>query len=78
MNSSIKGLLTDDLPKDNEVTVEALRRLPREVFQERQFRLAKAIGVSANKHVLPEAEWIKPEQDVSYLKPYIQQVLFHF
>jgi ubiquinol-cytochrome c reductase subunit 7 len=66
------------LPKDNPVTTEALRRLPKEVYQERQFRLAKAISVSANKAVLPEAEWIKPEEDVSYLKPFIQQVSFYF
>ena len=66
------------MPKDNPITTEALRRLPKEVFQERQFRLAKAIQVNANKGILPEAEWIKPEHDVSYLKPFIQQVIFFF
>ena len=66
------------MPKDNDITVEALRRLPKEVFQERQFRLAKAISVSANKGVLPESEWLKPENDVSYLKPFIQQVFYNF
>ncbi len=94
------GLLTDDLQKDsNAITKEALRRLPKDVFQERQWRLARAIGANANKDVLHESEWIKPEQviwilkqiahsmllelihgvyffqDVSYLKPLVQQVV---
>jgi hypothetical protein len=57
------GLLTDDLQKEsNAVTKEALRRLPKEVFQERQWRLARAIGANANKDVLPESEWTKPEE----------------
>ena len=70
------GLLTDDLPKDSPVMQEALRRLPKEVFQERQFRLSRAISINANKGVLPEADWLKPEDDVSYLKPFLQQVVF--
>jgi ubiquinol-cytochrome c reductase subunit 7 len=56
------GLLSDDLTKENATTKEALRRLPKDVFQERQFRHAKAINVSGNKDVLPQSEWIKPEQ----------------
>ena len=56
------GLLTDDLVKENDVTREALRRLPREVFFERQYRATRAINVSIGKSVLPESEWLKPEQ----------------
>lgn len=55
------GLLTDDLTRDNDVTKEALRRLPKDVFQERQWRLTRAIGANANKDVLPESDWTLPE-----------------
>ena len=48
--------------KDNEITHEALRRLPKDVFFERQYRLARSINVSANKGVLPESEWLKAEE----------------
>jgi ubiquinol-cytochrome c reductase subunit 7 len=48
--------------RENEIVKEALRRLPAEVYQERNYRLAKAVGVSANKAVLPKEEWITPEQ----------------
>lgn len=56
------GLLSDDITRDNEITAEALRRLPKDVYQERQWRHARAISFNANKDVLPESEWLKPEQ----------------
>ncbi len=86
--------------KDNEITREALRRLPKDVYIERQYRLTRAINLSAIKSVLPESEWIKPDdvnnfifriefepltrtssflflkkKDLSYLKPFIEQVV---
>jgi hypothetical protein len=54
--------MTDDLIRDNPVTLEALRRLPPDVYQERQYRLARAIGVSANKGVLPKEDWMTGDQ----------------
>lgn len=56
------GLLSDDLLKENDIVREALRRLPSEVFQERQYRLTRAINLSSGKSVLPESEWTKPEE----------------
>jgi hypothetical protein len=58
----LKGLLTDDTVKDSEITREALRRLPHDVYQERQFRMTRALAYSGNKSILPESEWITPEQ----------------
>ena len=69
------GLLTDDLMRENEITNEALRRLPADVYQERNYRLARAIGINANKGVLPRDQWTTVEQDVSYLKPFVEQVI---
>ena len=56
------GLLTDDLVRENDVVKEALKRLPKDVYQERQFRLARAIGLSGNKDVLPQDQWTTLEQ----------------
>lgn len=61
------GLLTDDLIRDNEITKEALRRLPKDVFQERQYRLTRAISLSGNKDVLPQSEWTKPDEVITRL-----------
>ena len=59
--------------KDNDISKEALRRLPKEVFFERQFRLARSIGYSANKAVLEESEWIKIE-DVYFHMDYFFEI----
>lgn len=65
--SILLGLLTDDLLKENDVVKEALRRLPSDVYQERNYRLARAINFSANKSVLPRNEWTTPEQVASFV-----------
>lgn len=53
--------------KDSEVTREALRRLPKDVYQERQYRLTRAIGYNTGKSVLPESQWTKPEEVINEL-----------
>ncbi len=68
-------MLTDDLIKENDVTVEALRRLPAEVYQERQYRLARAIQYSANKSVLSKDEWTIAEQVRPLPKPIIKNLI---
>ena len=60
---SYQGLLSDDLMKEsNDVIAEAVRRLPKEVFDERQFRLSRAIQYNSGKTILPESQWTKPEE----------------
>ena len=61
-----EGLMTDDLTRSNPVVEEALRRLPPDVFQERQWRLTRAISANANKDVLPESEWLKSEEVIFF------------
>lgn len=53
--------------KENEIVKEALRRLPGEVFQERQYRLTRAINLSSGKAVLSESDWTKPEQVIEQI-----------
>ncbi|XP_060801520.1 cytochrome b-c1 complex subunit 7-like [Amyelois transitella] len=68
------GLVRDDLLYENEDVVEALRRLPDHVLDERNYRLIRAVQLSSQKTVLPKAEWTKLEEDVLYLSPIVAQV----
>jgi ubiquinol-cytochrome c reductase subunit 7 len=67
-------LFTDDYLKQDNVVQEALKRLPKDVFQERQFRLTRSLLVSSKKDVLPKEEWTTFENDLQYLTPYVEQV----
>lgn len=55
--------------------VEALRRLPEHVVDERNFRLVRAMHLSMNKNILPKDQWIKWEEDNRYLSPTLEQVV---
>lgn len=54
---------------------EAIRRLPTKLYDERMWRITRAIQLSANKIVLPKEEWTKWEEDVKYLEPYLDEVV---
>ena len=61
------GLLFDDVRKDCPELKEAVRRLPKHLQEERQFRMTRALYLSMRKEILPEEEWTKYE-DVSSAK----------
>lgn len=54
---------------------EAIRRLPRKLYDERNYRLIRAMQLSMTKTVLPKEEWTKYEEDVKYLEPYLDEVI---
>jgi ubiquinol-cytochrome c reductase subunit 7 len=67
--------LYDDLiPDESPLVQEALRRLTPQQRAERTYRFRRALAINVKKTVLPEAEWIKPEQDVPYLEPVLKQI----
>uniref|UniRef100_A0A4D5RA02 Cytochrome b-c1 complex subunit 7 n=1 Tax=Scolopendra viridis TaxID=118503 RepID=A0A4D5RA02_SCOVI len=68
------GLLQEDLLYEDEEVKEALRRLPQEVKDERNFRMITAIHHSMCHKYLPKEKWTKMEEDISYLKPYLDEV----
>ncbi|KND01436.1 ubiquinol--cytochrome-c reductase subunit 7 [Spizellomyces punctatus DAOM BR117] len=69
------GLRYDDLiPEENEVVQGALNRLPPKEYHDRVFRQRRAINLSAQQSELEPKEWTKPEEDVRYLTPLVQQV----
>lgn len=53
---------------------EAVSRLPPDVLQAREQRIAVAFHLSMNHEILPKEKWTKYEEDVKYLDPYIEQV----
>ncbi|XP_072742904.1 cytochrome b-c1 complex subunit 7 [Anoplolepis gracilipes] len=68
------GLWRDDCLYESEDVKEALRRLPQEIKDERNFRIVRAMQLDANKRLLPKEQWTKFEDDKLYLQPYIEEV----
>lgn len=53
---------------------EAIRRLPEEEQLARAYRFRRAFQLSIQHTELPKAEWTKPEEDIRYLTPILEQV----
>merc|ERR1711964_259235 len=68
------GLMRDDTIHEDENVKEALRRLPEDVYNDRMFRIKRALDLSMKMQVLPKDQWIKFEEDVHYLTPYLLEV----
>ncbi|EJD42008.1 14 kDa subunit of cytochrome bd ubiquinol oxidase [Auricularia subglabra TFB-10046 SS5] len=70
------GLLYDDLiVEENDTVQKALSRLPKQAIYDRSFRIRRAQQQDVLHSDLPESQWTKPEDDVPYLTPYIEQVV---
>ncbi|KAI0179094.1 putative ubiquinol--cytochrome-c reductase [Hypoxylon sp. FL1284] len=69
------GLRADDLiVEENEDVVKALKRLPEKEAYDRVYRLRRAFQASTTHKLLPKSEWTKPDEDVPYLQPLINQI----
>ncbi|KYN40392.1 Cytochrome b-c1 complex subunit 7 [Trachymyrmex septentrionalis] len=68
--------MKDDLMNDQRHpdVAEALRRLPQEVLDQRNFRIIRAMQLSACHRILPKEQWTKYEEDVDYLTPYLDEI----
>ncbi|XP_031651035.1 cytochrome b-c1 complex subunit 7-like isoform X2 [Oncorhynchus kisutch] len=69
------GLLRDDTIHEDGDVKEALRRLPEKVYNDRMFRLKRALDLSMKQAVLPKEQWTQYEEDVHYLEPYLEEVI---
>ncbi|KAJ7991882.1 hypothetical protein DPEC_G00288460 [Dallia pectoralis] len=69
------GLMRDDTIIEDTDVKEAVRRLPENVFNDRMFRLKRAIDLSMKQSILPKGQWTKYEEDVRYLEPYLKEVI---
>lgn len=69
------GLMHNDCYAETPAVIEAVRRLPPDVYDARTFRMMRALDLSMKKSILPKCEWTKYEKDVRYLDPYLHEVL---
>lgn len=73
-HSSIIGLHHDDVLYENEAVAEAIKRLPAKLYDERNYRIIRALHLSMTKTILPKDQWTKYEEDFKYLEPYLKEV----
>ncbi|CAM9162555.1 unnamed protein product [Lampetra planeri] len=69
------GLMKDDILYENGDVKEALRRLPENVYNDRMFRIKRALDLSMKHQILPKDQWTKYEEDILYLTPYLKEVV---
>ncbi|KAH0505040.1 Cytochrome b-c1 complex subunit 7 [Microtus ochrogaster] len=69
------GLMLDDTPRETEDVKEAIRRLPEHLYNDRMFRIKRALDLSMRHQILPKEQWTKYEEDKFYLKPYLKEVI---
>ncbi|XP_016136348.1 cytochrome b-c1 complex subunit 7-like [Sinocyclocheilus grahami] len=55
------GLMRDDTINENNDVKEAIRRLPEQVYNDRMFRLKRALDLSMKQQILPKDQWTKHE-----------------
>ena len=66
------GLRFDDLiAEENPIMQTALKRLPEGESYARNYRIIRAHQSELTKHLLPRNEWVKAQDGVPYLLPYI-------
>lgn len=56
------GLMRDDTIYENADVKEAIRRLPERVYNDRMFRVKRALDLSLKHQILPKAQWTKYEE----------------
>ncbi|XP_066950964.1 cytochrome b-c1 complex subunit 7-like [Macrobrachium rosenbergii] len=72
------GLYHDDCLYENDDVKEALRRLPQGLKDDRNYRMNRALHLSATKSILPKDQWISFDEDREkgrYLQAYLQEVV---
>ncbi|KAM8966248.1 cytochrome b-c1 complex subunit 7 [Pelodytes ibericus] len=69
------GLMRDDTFYETEDVKEALKRLPENLYNDRIFRIKRALNLNITQAVLPKDQWTKYEEDVAYLEPYLKEVI---
>ncbi len=57
-----QGLMRDDTLYETEEVTEAIRRLPSDLYDQRIFRITRALHLSGQKRVLPKEEWMTLEK----------------
>lgn len=66
MALSVSGLMRDDTIYEDGDVREALRRLPENMYNDRMFRIKRALDLSMKAQVLPKDQWTKFEEVLSH------------
>uniref|UniRef100_A0A8C6AVB3 Cytochrome b-c1 complex subunit 7 n=1 Tax=Monodon monoceros TaxID=40151 RepID=A0A8C6AVB3_MONMO len=72
---NILGLMRDDTVYENYDVKEAIRRLPENLYNDRVFRIKRALDVTMRQQILPKEQWTKYEEDKFYLEPHLKEVI---
>ncbi|XP_035039206.1 cytochrome b-c1 complex subunit 7 [Hippoglossus stenolepis] len=69
------GLMRDDTIEEDSDVKQALSRLPENELNNRVFRIKRALDLNMKQQILPKDQWMKFEEDISYLSPYLNEVI---
>ena len=61
------GLMRDDTIYENDDVKEAIRRLPENLYNDRVFRIKRALDLSMRQQILPKEQWTKYEEVGQFL-----------
>jgi len=67
--------MADDTLKDSPELTEALRRLPKDVADERQYRISRALYLSMRNEILPKEEWTTYDSVLENLLAWVKRTL---
>lgn len=67
--------MRDDTLHETEDVKEAIRRLPEDLYNDRMFRIKRALDLTMRHQILPKDQWTKYEEDKFYLEPYLKEVI---
>ena len=56
------GLTRDDTIHENDDVKEAIRRLPENLYNDRVFRIKRALDLTMRHQILPKEQWTKYEE----------------
>ena len=69
------GLMRDDTIYEDDDVKEALQRLPENMYNDRTFRLKRALDLSMRQQILSKDQRTTYEEDIPYLTPYLEEVI---
>ncbi|XP_058286219.1 cytochrome b-c1 complex subunit 7 [Hylobates moloch] len=69
------GLMRDDTIYEDEDVKEATRSLPENLYNDRMFRIKRALDPTVKHQILRKEQWTKYEEENFYLEPYLKEVI---
>ncbi|XP_064231381.1 cytochrome b-c1 complex subunit 7-like [Aotus nancymaae] len=69
------GLLRDNTMYEDQDVKEAIRSLSENFYNDRMFRIKRALDLSMKHQLLPKEQWTKCEEEKYYLVPHLKEVI---